>query len=318
MNRRQVLVIGICALVCAFALHVIVRSVRETAPITGRVLQAGATVDAAARALRPNYPYSVIPGGAYSPMELRAAAQREKLVRDHFADFDMGAAHLVTLTADRYQYVSYRQNNAIFWTRKRLKIAKGEVLLTDGRNYARTRCGNRLSDVARGPASPLQPPDRVLSLPPFTPALFSRGVVELASAPPPGDLAQAYPVLPFDSPRLAPYLPPETEAKLRLPEDLPLLGGGGVFPFAPGAAGWAPAAWLPPPSWTPSNTPTPQLVQSPPPVPSEVPEPRSLLLFGVALGASGWILGRMARSGSRIAHNGPTGTAKEGENSLRR
>src|SRR5579875_1503142 len=125
MNTRQFLLIAICAVVSALSLHVIVRSLRQTAPITHSAVASGAKISAAARALRPNYPYSVIPGGAYSPAELRYANQHDALVRDHYSDFDLSAARLVVLTADRYQYASFRMKDHIFWTRRRLLIPKG-------------------------------------------------------------------------------------------------------------------------------------------------------------------------------------------------
>ncbi len=289
MNTRRFLAVGICAVVSALALRVIVRSVEETEPITPRVVRPGANIDAAARSLRPNYPYSVIPGGAYSRAELRVVNQRDPLVREHYSDFNVNAAQLVTLTADRFQYVSYRLHNQIFWTRKRLRILKGEVLLTDGRHYARTRCGNRLSPTAMAQTSPLQPPDKLLSLPPFNPQLLSSGLIQPAPAPPPGELAQEFPVLPFDSPRLAPYVPPETEANLRMPENSPEMGGS-MFPVTPG---------FPAPAVTPSNTlppPGPRFVPAPPEEVAAVPEPSSLFLFGIALCVSGWLLGRMAHA----------------------
>src|ERR1700761_8766877 len=218
MNTRRFLLVALCAVVSAFSLHVIIRSLRQTAPITRSTVAPGAKISAAARALRPNYPYSVIPGGAYSPAELRFVNGRDSLVRDHYSDFDVNSARLVVLTEDRYQYASFRLNNHIFWTRRRLLIPKGEVLLTDGRNYARTRCGNRLSNAAKPDTTPLQPPDTLLSLPPFRPELLTKGPIELAPAPPIGELAQEHPVLPVVSPRLAPYLPNGTEAELQLPE----------------------------------------------------------------------------------------------------
>ena len=39
------------------------------------------------RSLRPNFPYSVIAGGAYSPGELRFADNKDAVVRAHYADF---------------------------------------------------------------------------------------------------------------------------------------------------------------------------------------------------------------------------------------
>lgn len=309
MNARQLLLTAICAVVSALSLHVIVRSLEQTAPITHRSVVAGATVPAEARALRPNYPYSVIPGGAYSPAELRYVNQHDSVVRDHYSDFDLNAARLVVLTANRYQYASFRMNNRVFWTRHRLLIPKGEVLLTDGRNYARTRCGNRLSDTAKAETTPLQPPDTLLSLPPFRTELLKTGLIQLAPAPPAGELAQQYPVLPFESPRLAPYLPSGTEANLRLPESWP--APENFSPMAEVASAPFPALG----STSGNSLPKPYTIKpyTPPMIAAEVPEPGSLALFGVVLCASGWLLGRMARANRRVQKR-----SREGETSLQR
>jgi hypothetical protein len=290
MNARRLLILAVCAVVSALSLHIIVRSVRQTAPITGRTIAPGAKISAAARALRPNYPYSVIPGGAYSPAELRFVNDRDSLVRDHYSDFNVNDARLVVLTADHYQYASFRLNNHIFWTRHRLLIPKGEVLLTDGQNYARTRCGNRLSNTAKADTTPLQPPDTLLSLPPFRPELLANSPIQLAAAPPIGELAQQYSVLPFESPRLAPYLPIGTEAELRPPQSWPPeTFSGAIAPaYGPSQDSTKPRNLLPRSfSVTPPGSPV---------VPAEVPEPESLVFFGIALCVSGWLLGRMARA----------------------
>ncbi len=42
-------------------------------------------------------------------------------------------------------YVSYRIGNKVFWTKHKLALRKGEAMLSDGTNMARTRCGNRIS-----------------------------------------------------------------------------------------------------------------------------------------------------------------------------
>lgn len=69
------------------------------------------------------------------------------------------------LTADRYAFVSFRENGRIFWTKGRLKVQQGEILLTDGRNYAKTRCGSRLSDIPMTPTSITEAPPGLLSSP---------------------------------------------------------------------------------------------------------------------------------------------------------
>lgn len=294
MNTRRFLMVAVCAVISAFSIHVIVRALRQTEAITHHALAPGAVVPAAERALRPNYPYSVIPGGAYSPAELRFTVQRDPLVSKHYSDFDVNSARLMVLTAERYQYASYRLKDHIFWTNHRLRIPKGEVLLTDGENFARTRCGNRLSNTPRAETTPLQPSDALLSLPPFRPELLAKGPIELASAPPLGELAQEHPVLPFESPRLAPYLPSETESgPLGMPQSMaPLAGAGPLAAIGPKNNNSTPPTHL-------EDTPPPSFVPPPPVIPAEVPEPRSLVLFGIVLCVSGWLLGRMAQANRR-------------------
>lgn len=121
---------------------------------------------------RPLYPYSVIPGGAANPQELKTAVLHDPVVAAHYADFNLENAHVVRQDADRPMYVSYRLGGRVFWTRKALVIHKGEKLISDGANEARTRCGNRLSATPVAPVSPEQPPADVLAAP-EAPILFA-------------------------------------------------------------------------------------------------------------------------------------------------
>lgn len=118
--------------------------------------------------LRPKYPYSVIPGGVYSSAELQQAIKKDPSLGNHYAGFDVNKSKLVRLTENHYGYVSYRIKNQIFWTRRRVKLPKGEVLLSDGSQYVRCRCGNRISDKAQVTVAPLEPLEAALSLPPMT------------------------------------------------------------------------------------------------------------------------------------------------------
>jgi hypothetical protein len=295
MNTRRILVLAICAVICASSLHVIIRALRQTEPITRYAVRPGAIIPAADRALRPNYPYSVIPGGAYSPAELRFVTQHDPMVQSHYSDFDVNAARLVVLTADRFQYASFRMKDHIFWTNHRLRIPKGEVLLSDGQNYARTRCGNRLSDTPKAETTPSQPADALLSLPPFRPELLAKSPIQLTTTPPIGELAQEHSVLPFESPRVAPYLPTGTPAELQLPESF--APSGGFAPIGSFAPSYAPAKGT-----TTFEDTQPSIISTPlptPVVPAEVPEPRSLVLFGIVLCVSGCLLGRMAHASRR-------------------
>jgi hypothetical protein len=114
---------------------------------------------------RAVYPYSVIPGGILSSRELGAALRMDVVAREHYADFNVVAARIIRVAADRKAYVSYRKGDKIFWTRKRVNLHAGETLLSDGEHLARTRCGNRVSEVPRSPVSPDEPEETAGDVP---------------------------------------------------------------------------------------------------------------------------------------------------------
>jgi hypothetical protein len=70
------------------------------------------------------------------------------VVKTHYGDFVVPRVKFVRTSEDRYAYVSYRRHDQVLWTQQKLRIPKGELLLTDGTNLARARCGNRLSEEA--------------------------------------------------------------------------------------------------------------------------------------------------------------------------
>ena len=193
---------------------------------------------------RPLYPYSVIPGGAANPQELKTAVLHDPLVAAHYAGFNLENAHVVRLDADRRMYVSYRLGGRVFWTTKTLVIHKGEKLISDGAHEARTRCGNRLS------ATPVAP-------------VFARSSLH-------GGRAGCSPEAPI---LFAGNYPPSPGFPL-----IPPLGGG---PGTPGSSGSPPGGGIIPPPVYPivGGVPTPHT--STPPV--TVPEPGSGLLFAIGL-----------------------------------
>ncbi len=211
--------------------------------------------------LRPLYPYSVIPGGVGNAQELQSAVFHDTVVAGHYADFNLAKARVVRLDRDRVVFVSYRLNDRIYWTKKTMKLLKGETLITDGVHEARTRCGNRVSDTPSEPVSPQEPPAKVMATP-TEPPVFATNELPLES-----------PVMPPPPP--GPSTPPE--GGIIPPPVYPIVGGGPNPPHHP----------KPPP-------PPPPPPPNPPPVKTPEPNTSALLAFGLlALLAAGrlpWIL----------------------------
>jgi hypothetical protein len=111
------------------------------------------------------YPYSVIPGGVQSTMELTSAVMHDPVVAGHYSDFDISRAKLVRLDHDELVHVSYRMNNMIYWTKRTYLLHKGEMLVSDGKHQARTRCGNRVSQNPTGNTSKNEPGPTALEVP---------------------------------------------------------------------------------------------------------------------------------------------------------
>src|SRR6202030_19026 len=166
---------------------------------------------------RTVYPYSVIAGGAQSPQELREAVATDPVVAQHYADFDITNARLVTLDAPKLAYVSYRIGNKVFWTKNKLALRKGEAMLSDGTNMARTRCGNRISVLPVRPNAPAEPTSSDLDGPEF-PAMASSPYLAAYSAPAPAL---------FPAPVQSPGGP--GAAFVPVAPFFPLPGGGGII-----------------------------------------------------------------------------------------
>lgn len=205
---------------------------------------------------RPLFPYSVIPGGVQSAQELRNALEHDPIAAVHYAGFNVSQTHVVRLASDEEMYVSYRLNNRIYWTRKRLKLLKGETVITDGKNVARTRCGNRLSATAQSPVAAKQPLDMTLDPAPLP------------------DVAEARPIalplaLPF--PVASSVLTPDS-GDIVSPPIFPLDGGGSP-----------PRNPITPPNTPPTTpiTPTTPIPPTTPPV--ATPEPDSFILTAAGI-----------------------------------
>ena len=208
------------------------------------------------------YPYSVVPGGVKDADELRYAAARDYVVRRHYARFDYSHARLVRAREAREVYLSYRIRDTVFWTRKKIRLHLGELLLTDGKITARAGCGNQISDTAKPEVSDEEPDEDVLDRP----------VAELEPGP-------SFPFRPL----LAPPDLPGGE-----PSPPKLFAGGFFFPYVPVGvpipSGLCPVHGVVPPRCRPQHH-----------KPPTVPEPSTMVLIGSGLALILWRYRRTAR-----------------------
>jgi hypothetical protein len=193
---------------------------------------------------RAIYPYSVVPDGIHSSEGLREAVSRDPVVSLHYSDFNLASIRLTRLKTAQSAYVSYRIRNKIYWTSRKLKLAKDEEVITDGVYYARARCGNRISSTPKAPTSVLEPPPasfesrietQVAELPGFS--TEAPGLVPYISGPPaliprgtpsmPYRLVPPPPILIFpphvSNPPIRPHSPPIPVPE---PSTWTLLSGG--------------------------------------------------------------------------------------------
>lgn len=191
---------------------------------------------------RPLYPYSIIPGGAYSRDELVRAVQNDPVVARHYAGFQVAKTRIVKLDHSELMYVSYRIGNDVFWTKHPLFLPAGESILTDGRSAARTRCGNRLSATPAVPISPNQPrPEAMGVVPNLDQPIDAMPQPELSLLLPPTAL------FPTPSTPMALVTPGNEGSIGSLPSPIPPL----VFPVVGGGPGSPVVPVLPPPVATP-------------------------------------------------------------------
>ncbi len=213
---------------------------------------------------RAYYPFSVIPGGARNEVELRRAVAHDGVVANHYSDFDVEETRVMRLREARALFVSYRVGNRIFWTKNRMTLPAGEAVLTDGAHMARTRCGNRLSEVPGEPVLMAEPSPEAMELP------AARGPLAMLVAPP---------EIPLVAPPTTGIVAPETlPGSIFIPPIVPIFPPGGG-PFPPGAPTTPPGSGGPPP-------PPP-----PPPPPVAATEPSSILMLTASL-AGLWLIRR--------------------------
>ncbi len=129
-----------------------------------RVVRTEADASARERPGRLVYPFSVVKGGVHSRDDLEHAVASDRVVAAHYVDFDVERAQLVPLGQPTLAFVSYRVKDDVFWTRKPVRLAAGELVITDGVQVARARCGNRIADTP-GQTSELEPAPGVMDTP---------------------------------------------------------------------------------------------------------------------------------------------------------
>jgi hypothetical protein len=190
---------------------------------------------------RKVYPYSVIAGGVLTRQELLEELAHDGVAAEHYSNFQARRAQVVRLEKDLSAHLSYRLRNKVYWTAKKINLKRGETLITDGTDFARTRCGNRISVLAQEPTSPEEPTAESFELPIVPEEAPSR--LETAEFPLPaaGRLQVAeFPVYPPERPRFDwPYRPvrelppstysfppPESPTVVPEPGSLTLLGSG--------------------------------------------------------------------------------------------
>ena len=234
---------------------------------------------------RPVYPYSVIPRGVETPEELRSAIRQDSVVAAHYSDFQVRAARPIRLPRERQFFVSYRIGNQVYWTTKKITLHAGETLLTDGEHLARTRCGNRLSEVPASPTTPSEPSDHTFNTPvvPLRPELTSEPLPDLpiwpgSPAPVPLYWSSA---TPEPAPGPGGFIPPFipicclTASGTSSPPNSPIHPA----PSSPSPSPSSPTLPLPPP-YPPSE---PLFPPQPSPPPIAAPEPGVLTLAAAGL-----------------------------------
>ncbi|MGH9501269.1 MAG: PEP-CTERM sorting domain-containing protein [Terriglobales bacterium] len=154
---------------------------------------------------RPTYLYSVIPGGIANQKELRRAMERDPVVAREFAGFNFQTAHLVQVSGKKLMHVAYRMGDKVYWTRKKVELHPGEMLISDGKIVARTRCGNRVAMAALGPPAFVEPLEADFNQP-----LFSNDMVTQEVDPKPEAYAAVLPdaaetLQPAKRKRIAPF-----------------------------------------------------------------------------------------------------------------
>jgi hypothetical protein len=255
---------------------------------------------------RKVYAFSVVPGGVYSSDELARSRRLDSVVAKHYAGFG-DSIRVHKTVRDMFMYMSYRKEDHVYWTRTKHKVPSGDYVLTDGKAFARARCGNRLSVTPQQPVMNAGEPGEDRMDVPEPP-----GEMYLADLKPP-ESEPFFSMLPSSSGELTsdlltnvpqPAAWHSTQGATAF-QGMPFLGGGGGGAGFPQTRGSAPATKTPTqPGGTSLFTAGPQQLLSTPmnfgtgPDPLlldpasfasvPTPEPRGLDLLACGLGLLWW------------------------------
>lgn len=137
---------------------------------------------------RQLFPFSVVPGGTFNQAEVKQRVAQDPVVKQHYQGIDIAKLKPFRLTQPAQGYVSFRIGDRIFWTSRRLYLKPGEILLSDGLNILRGRCGNRVSLTPQVPILPkAEPTQAAFELPGLPPGAFDPSEFQL-----PGNGPQAF------------------------------------------------------------------------------------------------------------------------------
>lgn len=89
----------------------------------------------------------------YYAAEALSAIHSDAVVRVHYTGLKADRLRLIA-SSGRPMYSSYRKQDRVYWTTKRVRVPEGEAVLTDGSQVVRARCGNRLSKTPQQQVEP--------------------------------------------------------------------------------------------------------------------------------------------------------------------
>jgi hypothetical protein len=144
---------------------------RRAKPVVGTILDGAEG--------RKIFPYSVIPGGVDSISDIQNAVRRDPVVAAHYSLLKVSSLQKTELSQPFAAYVSFRIGTKVYWTARKLNIARGETVFLDRNgNGVRGRCGNQLSRLPMTPITEItriEPTPQTLDtpvapLPPSVPA----------------------------------------------------------------------------------------------------------------------------------------------------